>query len=185
MIFGQALTAPRGGRGPWWAFFLFQSLVMAAQAIAILDQRLGTDVAFPGTAELVSLAAYLPAFVGLVLLIDRLRPGRDRESWIDASILTVTAICVFGLFLIAPALTTSLDGWAAVVVGLYPILDLALLSCLIWLLVGHGRPSGALALRGTVVRADASQRTPVGMPTSRPTRKPPCPRGRGSSWSRR
>ena len=29
---------------------------------------------------------------------------------------------------------------------LYPVLDLALLSCLIWLLVGHGRPSGALAL---------------------------------------
>ena len=146
VIFGQALTAPHGGRGPWWAFFLFQSLVMAAQAIALLDSAARHRRGLPGTAELVSLAAYLPAFVGLVLLIHRLRPGRDRESWIDASILTVTGICVFGLFLIAPALTTSLDGWAAVVVGLYPILDLALLSCLIWLLVGHGRPSGALAL---------------------------------------
>ena len=146
VIFGQSLTARQGARGPWWAFFAFQSLVMTAQAIAVADVRVGRDMVFPGLAAMVSLAAYVPAFVGLLLLILRLRPGRDRESWIDASILTVTGICVFGLFLITPAVTAPLDGWAAVVVALFPILDLILLTCLIWLLVGHGRPSGALAL---------------------------------------
>lgn len=146
VIFGQALTAPRGARGPWWAFFAFQSLEMSALAVAAIDVQAGVDTAFPGLLEAVSLAAYVPAFVGLLMLIHRLRSGRDRESWIDASILTVTGICVFGLFLLAPAFTAPLDGWAAIVVALYPILDLAVLSCLIWLVVGHGRPSGALAL---------------------------------------
>jgi PAS domain S-box-containing protein len=146
VIFGQALTAPRGARGPWWAFFMFSSLEMAAQGVAAVEARGGLESTFPGIVDALSLAAYLPAFVGIALLIHRLRPGLDRESWIDASILTVTGICVFGLFLIAPAVTAALDGWAGLVVVLYPMLDLALLSCLIWLLVGHGRPSGALIL---------------------------------------
>ena len=146
VMFGQALTAPRGARGPWWAFFVFQSLAMGAQAVSDVDGQAGVEATFPSVLDIVSLAAYVPAFVGLGLLIHRLRPGRDRESWIDASILTVTGVCVFGLFLLAPAFTAPLEGWAAVVVALYPILDLAVLSCLTWLLVGHGRPSGALAL---------------------------------------
>jgi PAS domain S-box-containing protein len=146
VVLGQALTAPPAARAPWWVLFAFQSLAMAAQAVSDVDTQAGLDTTFPGLLEMVSLAAYVPAFLGLGLLIHRLRPGRDREAWIDASILTVTATCVFGLFLIAPAFTAPLDGWAAVVVALYPVLDLALLSCLVWLLVGHGRPSGALAL---------------------------------------
>ncbi len=146
VIFGEALTTPRGARGPWWALFVFQALEMAGQAVEAVRVTSDGSVDLPGLLDAVSLAAYVPAFVGLGLLIHRLRPGRDGESWIDASILTVTAICVFGLFLIAPAFTAPVEGWAAVVVVLYPILDLILTSCLIWLLVGHGRPSGALTL---------------------------------------
>jgi PAS domain S-box-containing protein len=146
VMFGEALTAPRGARGPWWLFFAFEGLAMAAQALAAVDTPAGESAVFPGLVDAVSLAAYVPALAGLGLLINRLRPGRDRESWIDASILTVTGICVFGLFLIAPAFGAPVAGWAEVVAVLYPVLDLALLSALIWLLVGHGRPSVALAL---------------------------------------
>ena len=146
VIFGQALTAPRGARGPWWAFFVFQSLEMAAQAVAAVAAQTGAEPVVPGLLDAFSLAAYVPAFIGIALLIYRLRPGLDRESWIDASILTVTGACVFGLFLVAPAITAPVEGGAGLIVVLYPLLDLALLSGLIWLLVGHGRPSGAVAL---------------------------------------
>jgi PAS domain S-box-containing protein len=146
VMFGEALTAPRGARAPWWAFLAFQSMVMGAQAAAAADAQSGGELDFPGLQDLISLASYAPALTGLLILIYRQRPGRDRESWIDASILTVTAVCVFGLFLLAPAATAALDGWAAVIVVLYPFLDLALLSGLIWLLVGGGRPSRAVSL---------------------------------------
>ena len=110
VVLGEALTAPPGARGPWWLFFGFQGLTMAAQAVGAVDPPSGESAAFPGAVDAISLAAYLPAFAGLALLIHLLRPGRDRESWIDASILTVTAICVFGLFLIAPAFGASAGG---------------------------------------------------------------------------
>ena len=186
VIFGEALTAPRGARGPWWAFFAFQWLAMAAQAVAAVEAPCGEPAAFPGAVDAISLAAYVPAFVGLVLLIHRLRPGRDRESWIDASILTVTGICVFGLFLIAPAFTAPVGGWAAVVVVALPD-PRPRAAQLPHLAPGRprtavGRPRPADAL----VRPDASRRTSAGMPSLAPaTRASRCPTGRGSSGSPR
>ena len=68
VIFGEALTAPRGARGPWWALFAFQALEMTAQAVAAMEVPSGESATFPGALDAVSLAAYVPAFVGLVLL---------------------------------------------------------------------------------------------------------------------
>jgi PAS domain S-box-containing protein len=147
VLFGAALTMPKGIRGVWWSLFAFQSLTLVAQVVYDYQESSSGGVQFPGPADLVSLVAYLPVFVALGVLIHHLNPGRDREAWIDSSILTVAAVSVFGLFLILPILTApGLDARGTLVAVAYPVLDVAVLSSLIWVLVGGGRPNGALAL---------------------------------------
>ncbi len=144
VLFGAALAMPRGVRVVWWCLFAFQALTMTAQA-ASSSERFGGP--FPSASDAFSLAVYVPVFVALGILIHRLNPGRDREAWIDSSILSVAAASVFGLFLIVPALNSPELSRAAVAVAVaYPVLDLAVLASLIWLLVGGGRPKTSLLL---------------------------------------
>jgi PAS domain S-box-containing protein len=146
VLLGAALSAPRSARLPWWSFFAFQALSLAAVGVFAWQSSIGSAT-FPGIADIVYLVAYLPAFVGLGVLIHRRYPGRDREAWIDTAILTVTAVCAVGLFLVLPILSAPTLDDAGVIVGVaYPLLDLALLSTLFWLLIGTGRPTGALVL---------------------------------------
>ena len=146
VLFGAALAMPRGVRLVWWCLFAFQALTMGAQALAASDKLGGADPVSSASAWL-SLAAYVPVFVALGVLIHRLNPGRDREAWIDSSILSVAAASVFGLFLVVPALSApGLTRAAVAVTVAYPILDLAVLASLIWLLVGGGRPKTSLLL---------------------------------------
>jgi PAS domain S-box-containing protein len=147
VLFGAALSMPAGIRGVWWSLFAFQSLMLAAQVAYDYQEKTHGSAEFPSLADVVSLVAYLPVFVALGVLIHHLNPGRDREAWIDSSILTVAAISVFGLFLILPILTApGLDPRDTLIAVAYPVLDVAVLSALIWVLVGGGRPNGALAL---------------------------------------
>lgn len=146
VLFGAALAMPRGTRVVWWCLFAFQVLTMASQAIGDHARTNGTS-AFPGPADWLSLLAYVPVLTALGVLIHRLNPGRDREAWIDSSILSVAAASVFGLFLIVPVLSEPGMSRAAVAVAVtYPVLDLAVLASLIWLLVGGGRPKTTMLL---------------------------------------
>lgn len=147
VLFGAALAMPPGVRGIWWSLFAFQALTIAAQAIGDNERANGGDVSLPAQSDWIALAAYVPVLVALGVLIHRLNPGRDREAWIDSSILSVAAASVFGLFLIVPVLSEpGMDGLAVAVAVAYPVLDLAVLASLIWLLVGGGRPKTSLLL---------------------------------------
>ncbi len=147
VLFGAALAMPPGVRVVWWLLFAFEVLVMGAHAAYDAQTASAQSGDAPALADIAYLAVYAPAFLALAILIRRLNPGRDREAWIDSSILTVAAVSVFGLFLVMPILTDyELRGPALLVALAYPVLDLALLSCLIWLLVGTGRPHIALGL---------------------------------------
>jgi PAS domain S-box-containing protein len=145
-MLGGTLSASGRVRVIWWLLLAFISVTMAAQALLQWQTKNG-GATFPAWSDWVFLISYLPAFAALAILIHRLHPGNDRETWIDATILTVAAACVFIMFLVAPALAAH--EFTAVQVALaiaYPLLDLILLSALIWLLVGTGRPPLALAL---------------------------------------
>ena len=148
LLFGAALTMPTGVRTIWWLLLAFQLMTFAAIGpLGYHDPTVGTENPFPAPVDILFLAAYIPVFAALGILIHRLNPGRDREAWIDSSILTVAAASIFGLFLVVPVLDSpGLDGWAIAVGAAYPILDLAVLSSLIWLLVGGGRPQPAMSL---------------------------------------
>jgi PAS domain S-box-containing protein len=147
VLFGAALAMPLGVRTVWWCLFAFQLLTMAAQALMTEAASESEAPTFPGMPDWLSLLAYVPVLVALGILIQRLNPGRDREAWIDSSILSVAAASVFGLFLIVPVLTTPGVSRGAVAVAVtYPMLDLAVLASLIWLLIGGGRPKTSLLL---------------------------------------
>ena len=147
VLLGAPLTMATGARTIWWWLFAFQALTMAAVGIEAVSRESLTGSTFPGAADVVYLSAYVPALVALGLLIHRTYPGRDKEAWIDTAILTVTATCVIGLFVIVPiASSGSLDGWATVVALAYPLLDLVLLGLLMWLLIGSARRTATLGL---------------------------------------
>ena len=119
---------------------------MAAQALAQWQEKNGITT-FPSIADAVFLAAYVPAIVALAMLIHRLHPGSDRETWIDSTIVTFAAACVFIMFLVAPALADPTFAPLQLAFAIaYPLLDLIVLTALIWLLVGTGRPPLALTL---------------------------------------
>ena len=151
VFFGAVLTMPAGVRGIWWSLLAFQVLTISARAVYGWQADQSTQpLAYPSIADVISLLAYLPVFVALGVLIHRINPGRDREAWVDSSILTVAAASVFGLFLIEPVLSQpDLDAVGAAVAVAYPMLDLAVLTSLIWLLVGGGKPRGSLVLVAT------------------------------------
>ncbi|MCX6432669.1 MAG: ATP-binding protein [Actinobacteria bacterium] len=148
ILLGAALSMPRGVRSVWWLLLAFQVLTLAGQAVHDGQREaFGDQTPFPDSDDALFLIAYLPAFVALGSLIYRLNPGRDRDAWIDSSILSVAAASVIGLFLVVPLTTaTGMDGWALTVAVAYTLLDLAVISCLIWLIVGEGRPQPALLL---------------------------------------
>lgn len=148
VLLGAALAMPAGIRGVWWSLFAFQVLTMSAQAISDRDSAAaGGTIWLPGRADWIALIAYVPVLIALGVLIHRLTRGRDREAWIDSSILTVAAASVFALFLIVPVVSDPALGPLGVTIAvIYLLLDLAVVSALIWLLVGGGRPPTPLLL---------------------------------------
>ena len=177
VLLAAPLTMASGARSIWWWLFAFQALTMAAVAVEAVARESSSDATFPGVADLVYLSAYVPALVALGLLIHRTYPGRDREAWIDTAILTVTATCVIGLFVIVPiASSGSLDGWATVVAIAYPLLDLVLLGLLMWLLIGSARRTATLGLiAGSVVIT-------LGVDIARDVMLASDPTGASSAW---
>jgi signal transduction histidine kinase len=82
------------------------------------------------------MAAYVPAFIGLILLARKASPGRDVEAWIDSATISLATVSVVGAFIIGPMIEDSGVFDAATVVSVaYPAIDAVVLSPLIRLLL--------------------------------------------------
>ena len=146
ILLGGALAAARL-QVIWWSLLAAEVLAMAGVAADAMLARTDSVTTFPTIADAINLSSYVPAFIALGVMIHLIYAGRDREAWIDSTILTVTAASIMALFLIGPLLRSEdLDGLAKVVAIAYPLLDLALLSALTWLLIGSTRRTLTLAL---------------------------------------
>ena len=148
ILLGASLAMPRGVRAVWWSLLALQVLTISTQAL--IDYQ-GTSLEGPrapsGPVELMWLVAYIPALIALGILIRRLAPGRGRDALIDAAILSVTAGVIFALLLVVPLVNSPIaDPLTAVMTTSYLVLDFALLTSIIWLLIGGGRPRPALLL---------------------------------------
>jgi diguanylate cyclase len=141
------LRLPPSTRRIWWAVWLYEALTVTADIVFDIQQRYVGEPPFPGPADAFYLAAYVFAFVALLLLVRGVHPGRDREAWIDTTIVTIAAASVVGVFVAAPTIADSATTDVGTAIALlYPLLDIIVLSGLIRLLVGGRRANPALAL---------------------------------------
>lgn len=147
VFLGAALSMPTDVRSIWWTLWAFQALAIAAYGIGEARDR-GITAPILEPLEIVLLvSSFVAAFAALALLVGRLQPGRDFEVWIDSAILTVAAASAVTTFIITPAVAViEPSGSGSLLSVVYPLLDLAVLSVLIWLMVGSRQVNPALAL---------------------------------------
>jgi diguanylate cyclase (GGDEF)-like protein/PAS domain S-box-containing protein len=144
---GMRLHRPRA-RAAWLLFVVGQFLFFAGDLYTYsYPKLLGADVGFPSPGDAIYLTVY-PALVGgLLLLVRRRNPERDRAARIDALILTVGFAVLSWVILVAPNIHLSgLSPLAKGVSAAYPLGDILLLAAVIRLAVDAGKRAPAFYL---------------------------------------
>jgi len=143
-------------RTPWYLFALGLSFFVAGDVITYnYDTFFGTELPFPSIGDVAYLSVYPCLIAGILLLVRRRNPGRDRESVIDSLIVAIGVGVVSWVFLMAPTAADSAATLGQKLVSMgYPFMDLILLTVVVRLVIGGGRrgmsfyllPAAALAL---------------------------------------
>ncbi len=133
---------------PWILIALGQALFVAGDVITYNYERFfGTELPYPSIGDVFYLSVYPCLLAGMLLLMRRRNPGRDRDSMIDSLIVAVGVGVLSWVFLIAPySHDSSLTSLQKLVSMGYPLFDLMLITGAIRLAVGGGRRSGAFYL---------------------------------------
>ena len=101
---------------------------------------------FPSAADAIYLTTYPLAAAGLLLMVRRRSPLRDRAALIDAVILTTAATLLLWVYIITPTVDDRTQSWTSGAVSIaYPLGDVMLLAVTARLATGGG-------LRGPAVR---------------------------------
>ena len=143
-------------RAPWYLFALGLTFFVAGDIITYnYDKFFGTELPFPSIGDLLYLSVYPCLIAGILMLVRRRSPGRDRESVIDSLIVAIGVGVISWVFLMAP---TAADSASTVLQKLtsmgYPFFDLVLVTVVVRLVIGGGRrglsfyllPAAALSL---------------------------------------
>ncbi|MFN8074205.1 MAG: GGDEF domain-containing protein [Kineosporiaceae bacterium] len=127
-------------RLPWTLLAVAQALTTVGDLIFSVgfDATDGWAVS-PNVTDALYLANYPVVAAALVLLIRRRTPGWDAASFIDASIVAVSAALLFWVYLVSPlAGGSGLTAAGRVVTAGYPVGDLLLLVVAMRLVLGVG-----------------------------------------------
>src|SRR5919202_5168809 len=140
ILAGMRMHRP-ASRGPWWWFAGGFTLFWLGDLYTYSYPRLfGADVPFPSIGDGAYVLVYPALMAGLLLLVRRRNPERDRAGLIDSLIMTLGLALLSWVALIAPYLH---DGSMSVVAKLtsiaYPLGDILLLAAAIRLAVDSGR----------------------------------------------
>ncbi len=118
----------------------------------------GRDIPYPSILDYLYLASYLFLFAGILLLVKRRSPGRDRAALLDALIVTTAAGLTSWVFIIEPTIDgTDLTTSASLVTTAYPLMDILLLGAAtrLWFSLDSGRNTSArfivVALVGVLI----------------------------------
>jgi diguanylate cyclase (GGDEF)-like protein/PAS domain S-box-containing protein len=143
-------------RAPWYLFALGQTFFVAGDIITYnYDKFFGTELPFPSVGDLLYLSVYPCLIAGILLLVRRRNPGRDRESVIDSLIVAIGVGVISWVFLMAPTAADSASTLLQKLTSMgYPFFDLVLLTVVVRLVIGGGRrglsfyllPAAALSL---------------------------------------
>jgi PAS domain S-box-containing protein len=133
---------------PWILFAVGLTLFISGDFITYnYNQLFGHDIPFPSVGDLAYLAVYPCLITGILVLIKRRSPGRDRDSLLDSLIITIGAGLYSWVFLMAPyAHDHTLSPLVKVVSIAYPLMDLLVLAVVVRLAVGGGRREPAFYL---------------------------------------
>ncbi len=114
MIVGIRRNRP-GYSLPWWLFAvgLFLYWLGDVYTYSYPKYILHDEVPFPSIGDAIYLTVYLALMLGLLLLVRRRNPQRNRNSLIDAAILTLGLSLLSWVLLIAPYLHDPHAGPAA------------------------------------------------------------------------
>src|SRR3954453_8886211 len=134
--------------GPWWLFALGFALFWLGDLYTYSYPRLfGAEVPFPSVGDGAYLLVYPALMAGLLVLVRRRNPERDRAGLIDSLIMTLGLALLSWVALIAPYLhDDSMDAVAKLVSVAYPLGDILLLAAAIRLAVASGRRQPAFYL---------------------------------------
>jgi diguanylate cyclase (GGDEF)-like protein/PAS domain S-box-containing protein len=141
---------------PWWLFALGLTLYWVGDLYTYSFPRyiLHHEVPFPSFGDAVYLSVYPALMVGLVLLVRRRSPRSNRNTLIDAAILTLGMSLLSWILLITPYLHDPTLGLLPKSVSVaYPLGDIILLAATIRLLLDGGRRRPAFYLLSASVVA--------------------------------
>jgi diguanylate cyclase (GGDEF)-like protein/PAS domain S-box-containing protein len=126
------------------AIYVVGDLTFYTNALVFHDPR------FPSLADVFYLGQYPLFMVGLLLLVRRRNPGRDRASLLDALIITIGLGLLSWVFLLGPYVDDpGLSQLIKAVSVAYPLSDLLVLAVAVRLAVGAGtRPPAFYLLAG-------------------------------------
>jgi len=100
------------------------------------------DIPYPSILDYFYLASYLFLFAGIILLVRRRSPGRDRAALLDSLIVTTAAALTSWIFIIEPSLAdANPDVATSLVTAAYPFMDILLLGAAtrLWFSLDSGR----------------------------------------------
>src|SRR3954451_12517103 len=135
-------------RAPWYWFAAGLALFWLGDLYTIGYSRLfGGEVPFPSIGDAAYIAVYPVLLVGLLVLLRRRNPTRDRGGSIDSLIITIGLALLSWLWLIAPYVRDdSMTLLPKLVSVASPAGDILLLAGVVRLAVDGGRREGAFFL---------------------------------------
>ena len=147
VVVGVRRNRPRS-RGPWLLFALGLALFWLGDLYTYSYPKLfHVDVPFPSPGDAIYLTVYPVLMAGLLLLVRRRNPERDRAGLIDSLIMTLGLALVSWVVLIAPYVHDHTMSLVPKLVSIaYPLGDILLLAAAIRLAVDTGKRRSALYL---------------------------------------
>jgi diguanylate cyclase (GGDEF)-like protein/PAS domain S-box-containing protein len=142
-------------RAAWYLFALGQTFFVIGDVITYnYHDFFGTDLPYPSIGDVAYLLVYPCLVGGLLLLIRRRNPGRDRDSVIDSLIVAIGIGTVQWVFLMSPVAHDSTSTLIQKLVGMaYPFMDLILLTAVVRLAIGAGKRAPSMYLMGAAALA--------------------------------
>ena len=147
VVVGVRRNRPKS-RWPWWLFAFGLGLFWLGDVYTYSYPRLfHVNVPFPSFGDAVYLTVYPALMAGLLLLVRRRNPERDRAGVIDSLIMTLGLALVSWIALIAPYVhDPTLPLLPKLVSIAYPLGDILLLAAAIRLAVDAGKRQPAFYL---------------------------------------
>ena len=134
---------------PWYLFALGQTFFVMGDVITYNYDKFfgGAELPYPSIGDVLYLAVYPCLVAGVLMLIRRRNPGRDREGVIDSLIVAIGVGTISWVFLMGPIAAEHGSTLLVKLVSMaYPFADLVLLTVVVRLAIGAGKRPPALFL---------------------------------------